>query len=165
MTHQHGSNRVDMPDAVGVVRAWHMALNDGDLERLVALSTADVEVGGPRGVGRGADLLREWFARAGVRIEPHQMYRRDQTVVVAQRATWSATGGGGTSVGQAPGTTGARMPGPAQGVGQAGDVQGGEPQAVASVFVVRQGEVARVVRYPDVASALEAAGLTSADAV
>ena len=43
-----------------------MALNAGNVERVIALSTADVEVGGPRGAGRGADLLRDWVARAGI---------------------------------------------------------------------------------------------------
>lgn len=46
-------------DAVAVVLAWHAALNDGDADRLVALSTEEIEVGGPRGVGRGSALLRE----------------------------------------------------------------------------------------------------------
>jgi hypothetical protein len=36
---------------VRVVEAWHAALNEGDVDRLVGLSHPDVEVGGPRGVG------------------------------------------------------------------------------------------------------------------
>jgi ketosteroid isomerase-like protein len=74
--------------ALGVVLAWHTALNEGDVERLVALSAEDVEVGGPRGSGRGSDLLREWFGRVGVRIEPLRTFVREQTVVVEQDATW-----------------------------------------------------------------------------
>jgi ketosteroid isomerase-like protein len=50
-----------------VVLAWHAALNDGDLERLLKLTTPDVEVGGPRGTGRGAELLRDWVGHAGIR--------------------------------------------------------------------------------------------------
>ncbi len=140
---------MSIQDAAEVVRAWHAALNDGDLEQLVALSTPDVEVGGPRGTGRGADVLRAWFARAGVQIEPRQIFGRDQAMVVAQSATWSAP-----AAGSAPGaaSTGA-------------DIAAGAPQDVASVFVVRDGLVARVVRYADVESALEAAGLTLADRV
>jgi ketosteroid isomerase-like protein len=107
-----------------VVHAWHAALNAGDVERLVELSTEDVEVGGPRGVGRGSQLLREWFDRAGVTIEPLQVIEDGALVVVEQRATWQA----------------------------ASD----EPQVVASVFVVRDGRVASVVRYPSLADALKA---------
>ena len=36
-----------------VVEAWHEALNDGEVDRLVGLSHPEVEVGGPRGIGRG----------------------------------------------------------------------------------------------------------------
>jgi hypothetical protein len=36
-----------------VVLAWHAALNAGGIDRLLALSSEDVEVGGPRGVSRG----------------------------------------------------------------------------------------------------------------
>jgi hypothetical protein len=42
-----------------VVEAWHEALNGGEVDRLVDLSHPEVEVGGPRGTGRGAQLLRE----------------------------------------------------------------------------------------------------------
>ena len=43
---------------VHVVEAWHAALNEGDMDRLVGLSHPDVEFGGPRGVGQGVQLLR-----------------------------------------------------------------------------------------------------------
>jgi ketosteroid isomerase-like protein len=115
-----------LPDLgpVAVVKAWHAALNAGDVERLVELSTEDVEVGGPRGVGRGSQLLREWFDRAGITIEPLQVIDDGDSVIVEQRATWQA----------------------------ASD----EPQVIASVFGVRDGRVASVVRYPSLADALTA---------
>ena len=75
-------------DAEQTVRAWHQALNTGDLDRLLALSAADVEVGGPRGTGHGRDLLRDWFGRVGVRIEPISMETRGDSVVVEQDARW-----------------------------------------------------------------------------
>ena len=74
--------------AIESVLAWHAALNDGDLDRLVELSTTDVAVGGPRGVGIGADLLREWFGRANVRLAPGRHVARANTVVVEQRGQW-----------------------------------------------------------------------------
>jgi SnoaL-like domain len=74
--------------AVETVLEWHHAVNAHDVERLVALSTRDVEVGGPRGAGRGAALLREWFARAGVQLQPRRVFAGENTVVVEQDATW-----------------------------------------------------------------------------
>ena len=116
---------------IRVVRDWHEALNAGDVDRLVALSHPDVEVGGPRGTGRGARLLREWVARAGIHIEPRRAFHRAETVVVEGAARWRDA--------------------------ETGQATGG--QTVGSVFVVRDGRVARVVRHPDLASALLAAGL------
>ena len=106
------------------VLAWHAAVNAGDVAGVLSLSSDDVEVGGPRGSGRGADLLRDWFLRAGVRLEPTQTFVEDHTVVVEQSAQWHA----------------------------------GEPQLVASVFRVRDGKIDSVIRFPDLASAFEAAG-------
>ena len=116
---------------VRVVGDWHAALNAGDADRLVALSHPDVEVGGPRGTGHGAELLREWVARAGIRIEQRRTFHRAETVVVEGEARWRDAETGQTT----------------------GD------QTVGSVFVVQDGLVSRVVRYPDLASALLAAGL------
>ena len=116
---------------VRVVGDWHAALNAGDADRLVALSHPDVEVGGPRGTGHGAELLREWVARAGIRIEQRRTFHRAETVVVEGEARWRDAETGQTT----------------------GD------QTVGSVFVVQDGLVSRVVRYPDLASALLAAGV------
>lgn len=116
---------------VRVVEEWHEALNAGDVDRLVELSTPDVEVGGPRGTGRGTELLRDWVARAGISMEPREIFHRARTVVVGAEARWRDAGTGGLTGGQ----------------------------VVGSVFVVRDGRVSRVVRYPDLASALSAAGL------
>jgi ketosteroid isomerase-like protein len=122
---------------VDTVRAWHAAVNAGDLERLVALSSSDIEVAGPRGSGRGEQLLRDWFGRAGVRLEPLQTFSRDTVVVVEQRATWASA--------EADSASAART--------------------VASVFSVADGRVTSVMRYADLASALEATGLTQSDRV
>jgi ketosteroid isomerase-like protein len=126
-------------DAVSTVHAWHAALNRGDVDELIALSGDEIEVGGPRGrgTGPGAQLLRDWVGRAGIRLEPHRTFHRDSTVVVEQGASWQGPEAGPTT----------------------------EPQTVASVFIVKDGRVASVVRYPDLASALEASGLTDSDTV
>jgi ketosteroid isomerase-like protein len=120
---------------VETVLAWHTALNAGDVHGLLALSAEDVEVGGPRGSGSGAHLLQEWVARAGMRMQPGRLYRRDSSVVVEERAQWRSDDG-----------------------------QLGDPQSAACVFGVRDGRVIRLLRYPDIAAALAAAGLDESDA-
>ncbi len=120
---------------VATVQAWHQALNAGDVERLTALSTDDVEVGGPRGSGRGAGLLRDWFGRAGIRLEPRRLFQRGETVIVEQEAEWRNR--------ETDAATGRERP--------------------ASIFIVRGGRVASVIRHPDLAAAFAAAGLTEAD--
>src|SRR5437588_143819 len=124
-----------MTAAAEVVRAWHAALNAGDVERLLSLSQPDVEVGGPRGSGRGADVLRDWVARAGVRLQPARVFARGDVVVVEQSARWPSEPG----------------------------AEPGESQMVASLFRVRDGRVASVIRHADLAAAIEAAGVDAAD--
>lgn len=121
--------------AIAVVAAWHEAVNAGDTRRLAALAAEDVEVGGPRGAGRGIALLREWVERAGIRLEPERWFGRPGVVVVAQRATWRSPETG----------------------------QPGDPQPVASLFLVEGGLVRGVHRHVDLAAALAAGGLTEAD--
>ena len=111
---------------IAVVADWHRALNAGEVDRLALLSSEDIEVGGPRGVGQGVALLRDWVARSGITLEPGCCYQRARTVVVEQQARWRLSEDGAL----------------------------GEPQTVASVFLVQNGRVASVVRFPDLASAL-----------
>jgi ketosteroid isomerase-like protein len=114
-----------------VVEAWHEALNGGEIDRLVELSHPEVEVGGPRGTGRGAQLLREWVDRANVSLEPQRIFHHADTVIVEQWAQWRSADTGRVI----------------------------SSQTVGSVFVVRDGQVTRVVRYPDLADALGATDL------
>jgi ketosteroid isomerase-like protein len=118
----------DIHPEMQTVIAWHDALNDGDVERLVALSHPEVEVGGPRGSAHGAQILREWVSRANIRLEPRRTFHEANTVVVDQGAEWQSA-------------------------------EPGNVQTVASVFVISDGLVTSVVRYPDLESALRAANL------
>ena len=123
-----------IPPEVQTVLTWHEALNGGDRERVVALSDPEVEVGGPRGSGRGSALLREWVERANIRLQPERIFRNAEGVVVEQRAEWCDA--------------------------ETGEITGA--QTVASVFVVRDGKVASVLRYDTLPDALDAAGLDGA---
>jgi hypothetical protein len=126
-----------MASEVVVVESWHDALNAGDLNRLECLVSSDVEVGGPRGSDRGIELLREWAGRSGIRLEPLRVFRRDDTVVVEERAVW---------------------PLPATG-------EPGAPLLVATKFVVRDGVIQSIVRYDNLDTALRVAGLTMVDEI
>jgi ketosteroid isomerase-like protein len=130
MRQNHG-NRVAIPSEVRIVQAWHEALNTGDVDFLATLSHPDIEVGGPRGVGRGVQLLCEWVDRANIHLDPGRVFHRVDTVVVEQEAAWRSA--------------------------DTGQVSGS--QIVASVFIVREDQIARVVRYPDLADALCAVNL------
>ncbi len=122
---------------VHVIQAWHEALNEGDVDRLVGLSHPDVEVGGSRGSGRGVRLLREWVERANIRLEPQHLFWSGDTVVVEQSGQWRSVA--------------------------AGEVIGS--QTVTTVFGVSGGQVASVRRYDDLSEALNTAGLDHSDEI
>jgi ketosteroid isomerase-like protein len=109
-----------------LVLAWHEALNAGAVDRLVALSCEDIEVGGPRGSGRGTRLLEEWLGRSGIHLHPIRMIDAGDRVIVEQDAIWP------------------------------GDEQ---VHRLASVFRIQGSQIASVLRYPDLPTALAAAGL------
>lgn len=120
---------------VDVVNAWHEALNAGDADRLASLSHPEVTMEGPRGAVRGRDVLKDWVARANVRMEPLRRFGRGRTVVVEQRATWRDVETG-------------------QETGRA---------TVATVFGLSGGLVAVISRHEDLQRALESAGLGPSD--
>jgi hypothetical protein len=124
-------DRTGVASEVRIVEAWHEALNIGDVDRLVALSHPDVEVGGPRGTGRGVQLLYEWVDRANIRFDSRRVFHRMDTVVVEQEAQWSSADTGQVT----------------------------SSQVVASAFVVRNDQITRVVRYPELTGALLAVNL------
>jgi hypothetical protein len=123
--------------SIATVIAWHEALNEGDVERLLALSDDEIEVGGPRGSGHGAQLLRDWVGRANIHLEAGRVFLRGDRVVVEEQARWRSAETGLLS----------------------------EPQTVASAFLVRDHRVARVVRHPDLTAALQDVGLEESDQI
>ncbi len=72
-----------------LIEDFHHAVNARDAAAAAALVTEDVEVGGPRGSGRGVELVREWASGAGITIEPGRRFGRGALVVVEQRARWA----------------------------------------------------------------------------
>jgi hypothetical protein len=123
-------------DQIGIVRAWHDAVNRGDANALVALSDDEIEIGGPRGSARGSAVLRDWIGRAGIRLEPRRWFASPAELVVEQVATWRGPDGAVT-----------------------------DPQFIASSFTVENASVMRTIRYGSLEEALAATGLTLEDEV
>ena len=70
---------------IATVLAWHDALNSGDLDTLIALSSDDVEIGDAHGAAQGHAALRDWAQRAAATIEAGRIYYHDGVVVVEER--------------------------------------------------------------------------------
>jgi hypothetical protein len=117
------------------VLAWLDAVNAGDTEAALARTAPDVAIVGPRGTGRGREVLRAWLGHAGATFETRAIYAGGDTAVVAQRGVWRDVAGGGVR---------------------------GEAE-VATRFRVAGGQVAEIQRYDELAAALRDAGLTPAD--
>ena len=76
--------------SLGVVEEWLLAVNRGDDQRVLDLSAEDVEIVGPRGSGRGRQVLAGWLIRASFTAKALRWFcGADGTVVVEQEARWS----------------------------------------------------------------------------
>jgi ketosteroid isomerase-like protein len=75
---------------IATVLAWHDALNTGDLDTLVALSSDDIDVGDSHGAVQGHEALREWASKSGITAEPGRMYVHDGVVVVEQQVRYAS---------------------------------------------------------------------------
>jgi hypothetical protein len=70
---------------IATVLAWHDALNAGDVDTLLSLSSDDVEVGDARGAAQGHAALREWATGHPPHAEVGRMFVHDGVVVVEQK--------------------------------------------------------------------------------
>ena len=122
---------------VQLVDTFHTALNAGNVDALLCLLDEEVEVGGPRGSGRGTPLVKEWVDRANIRLRPRRRFHRGDVVVVEEDAEWRLLD----------------------------TEESTSRQIVASIFRIKDGRIAAVHRHPDLASALGAADLSEADEV
>ena len=77
-----------MESSLATVQAWQDAASNQNIERLLDLSDPNIEIVGPGGAGFGHQLLRDWIARAGLRLTSLRAFVHDSTVVVEQRAIW-----------------------------------------------------------------------------
>ncbi len=85
------SDPLPEPDVdLTALQRWHEAVNAGDVEAAAMLCTDDVAVRGPRGVGHGRQLVRDWLSRSGIRLTPlDPLVLSDGRVVVRERAQWT----------------------------------------------------------------------------
>ena len=125
-----------MNHAHTLVQAWHHALNNGDVERLVSVIASDVKIGGPRGITSGANVVRDWFGRANVRFIPLQWFVHENLVVVEQRGEW---------------------------LDETGAITG--TAIVATSFTVSGEVISEIRRFDTLGAALEASGLSPSDQV
>jgi hypothetical protein len=138
---QEPSQHDSTVEAVETVRAWHRALNQGDVEQMAQLVTPDVVLGGPRSSGgpqpAGVDVLRAWVGRANIRLHPLDTYARSGFIVVRERAEWFEPDSG----------------------------QIVNTQTVATVFAMADSLISRIVRHESLDAALAEAQLTRADLI
>jgi hypothetical protein len=137
---KHAARRTTMTDtqqSIAIALAWQEAANAQNVERLLALSDPAIEIVGPRGGASGHEVLRQWLARAGLRLTTRRIFARASVVVLAQHGVWHDA------------TTGAAL---------------GEAE-VASLARVGDGRVTHLARYDQLDAALAAAGLELADEV
>ena len=118
-------------DPVALVQAWQEAANRLNVDRLLELSDTNIEVVGPRGSGFGHQVLRDWLARAGLRLQTLGTFVDGNIVVVEQHGVWRSL--------------------------ETWEVTG--EKIVASVFHVDDRHIVRFARYDNLNAALEAAGL------
>ncbi len=120
---------------LAIVQAWQDAANARDVARLLELSDPDIEVVGPRGSGRGHQLLRDWLGRAGLSLETRRVFVRGDAVVLAQHGVWRSV--------------------------ETGEVTG--EAEIASRFRVAGRRVVQFARHDSLDAALAEAGLDDSD--
>jgi hypothetical protein len=70
---------------IATVLAWHDALNAGDTDTLLALSSDDIEVGDARGAAQGHAALQKWASSHPSQAEVGRIFVHDGVVVVEQK--------------------------------------------------------------------------------
>ena len=128
-------NDSDISAEGNTVLAWHRAVNDGDVSRFSGLVAPDVLLEGLSVEdSSGLEGLSHWVEATRVQLAPRRLFRRGPVVVVEQSAVWWSD-----------------------------DANPSQPAQAGMLFELAGGSITRIVRYPDVARALEAAGMDDGD--
>jgi len=81
-------SRMRRENPADIVRDWQKAANEKDADKLLELSSPDIEIVGPRGSARGREALRDWLSRAGLTLETRHTFARGNAVVAEQHGIW-----------------------------------------------------------------------------
>lgn len=122
---------------LSVVQMWVSAVNQKDIDHAERLSSADIEIVGPRSSAKGHDVLRDWIARAGITLITRRSFARSADIVLEQEATWNSSETGGR-----PSTS-----------------------VIVMLFTVQDAMVRRVRRSDSLDAALTESRLTEADEI
>jgi hypothetical protein len=71
-----------MVEVATLAITWTEALNRRDAERLRDLSAAEIELLGPKGKGKGHELLSHWLGRAGATFQTVKVFARGNAAVL-----------------------------------------------------------------------------------
>ena len=81
---------------IATVLAWHDALNERDVDTLLALCTEDVELGGTAGARQGKPALQHWAASHGATLTVGRTFVCAGTVVAEEQESTPDAGGSRT---------------------------------------------------------------------
>ncbi len=73
---------------LSVALDWLDAIARRDRDRLLALSSADIVLHGPRGAAKGHEALARWFEAVQFRAVPKTAYARDRRLLVLHASQW-----------------------------------------------------------------------------
>lgn len=118
------------------VLAWQDALNSGDIDTIIELSSDGIEISSAVGGSQGLVALLDWAAETTTTIALDEAYVSGSVVVTAGQAAGSLAG-----------------------------VAAGDHRHMAIAFRVENDQVVSVFIHPDLETALKATGLGSADLV
>lgn len=69
---------------------WLAAVNQANLQALLAYSNVDIRLQGPRGSGTGHALLAGWLVRARLQLQLEAGWERPQQMLIAGCGSWGA---------------------------------------------------------------------------
>jgi len=64
-----------MEHDIELIHRFHTTLAARDVDSILAMATEDIEVGGARGRGSGAEFLLEWVRFARISLTPRRWFR------------------------------------------------------------------------------------------
>lgn len=127
----------NIAENISLITDWLNAVNEKDIEKVMRLSSDEIEIVGPRGSARGRDVLSDWIDRAGIRLQTLRHFASSKHVVMEQQAAW-----------ESPQTKGRQA-----------------TAFVSTHFTIADGVISRIARFDSLPQALEEASLSEQDEI